>query len=185
MLYMEQHILSHSDTPKTTSDNNRISSIYPNPHYHYMWYTRTHPLDIQSPMSPTLCPTKHHSNSTDSTSVNPLCPSSPISTSTHPSQINTTTNNTNTTKFSNQIRSNKSPLINSAIKSSHLLNEYNLKAVLVNAQSIWNKVIQIMELASHNDLDIICITETRLNFDDTPIISCLNTGPCKFIINIE
>ena len=41
-------------------------------------------------------------------------------------------------------------------------------------------VIPILELASDNDLDIIFITETWLNFDDTPIISSLNTDTYKF-----
>ena len=55
-----------------------------------------------------------------------------------------------------------------------------MKAVLINAQSIRHKVIPILELASDNDLDIIFITETWLNFDDTPIISSLNTDTYKF-----
>ena len=57
----------------------------------------------------------------------------------------------------------------------------NIKAATLNVCSIRNKADLIIELFTDLNLDIMCITETWLNLNDTPIIATLNTNTLSFV----
>ena len=51
----------------------------------------------------------------------------------------------------------------------------------IKAASIRNKIEIILELFDDLDLDCVCITETWLSNDDTPINSSMNTDANCFV----
>ena len=57
----------------------------------------------------------------------------------------------------------------------------NIKAATLNIRSIRNKIEIILDLFNDLDLDFLCLTETWLSNNDTPIISSLNTDTHCFV----
>ena len=57
----------------------------------------------------------------------------------------------------------------------------NIKAATLNIRSIRNKIEIILDLLNDLDLDFLCLTETWLSNNDTPIISSLNTDTHCFV----
>ena len=66
------------------------------------------------------------------------------------------------------------------LKPDTSLHNRLLKLATLNIQSVRNKTDIIIDLMHDLDIDILCITETRLSDNDIPIISSLNTKSLRF-----
>ena len=165
----------------------------------YEHYLKTPNPHHTPSLPPTLPPTPPPLHNTPTTSTSTLNTSTWLSDdislyhtsddhnniSTHCPPINSSNSTTYSTYKLLKTSSHKSPLkaANTFINNTNTTttNIPHLKSATLNVHSIRNKVDIIIEHFKDLDLDILCITETWLSTNDTPIIASLNNDIHHFV----